>query len=146
MSLDHCRILDMPTLRDARGRLTFIEGGEHIPFEIARVFYLHDIPTGAERGKHAHRELHQFIIAIAGSFTVVLDDGNSRRTVHLARAHQGLHVPPMIWNELVEFSPDAVCLVLASAPYSEADYFRDYAEFKAAALATASTHEASHGG
>jgi dTDP-4-dehydrorhamnose 3,5-epimerase-like enzyme len=132
MSLDECRIIDLPRIQDPRGNLTFIEGGHHLPFEIARVYYLYDVPGGESRGGHAHRELEQFVIAMSGSFDVVLDDGTDRRTVSLNRSYYGLYMPRMVWRELVNFSSGSVCTVLASRPYEEEDYFRDYDEFVAA--------------
>jgi dTDP-4-dehydrorhamnose 3,5-epimerase-like enzyme len=133
MSLDECRIIDLPRIQDPRGNLTFIEGVNHVPFEIARVYYLYDVPGGETRGGHAHRRLEQFIIAMSGSFDVVLDDGSERRTVSLNRSYYGLYMPRMIWRELVNFSSGSVCTVLASRPYEEEDYYRDYDEFVAAA-------------
>jgi dTDP-4-dehydrorhamnose 3,5-epimerase-like enzyme len=136
MSLKNCRIIDLPKISDPRGNLTFIEGGRHAPFEIKRVYYLYDVPGGSERGGHAHKALHQLIIAMSGSFDVVLDDGRQKKRVHLNRSYFGLYVPPMIWRELDNFSSASVCMVLASNLYDEADYFRDYQEFHNAARAT----------
>jgi uncharacterized RmlC-like cupin family protein len=101
----------------------------HVPFEIKRVYYLYDVPGGAERGGHAHRELEQVIVAMSGSFDVVLDDGHASKRVHLNRSYYGLYVPRMIWRELDNFSSGSVCMVLASNRYSEDDYYRDYREF-----------------
>ena len=129
MSIDHCKIIDLPKIQDPRGNLTFIEGSNHIPFDIQRVYYLYDVPGGSERGGHAHRELHQFIIAMSGSFDVVLDDGQKKKRVHLSRSYYGLYVCPMIWRELDNFSSGSVCMVLASNRYDEIDYYRDYGEF-----------------
>jgi dTDP-4-dehydrorhamnose 3,5-epimerase-like enzyme len=129
MSLKNCRIIDLPKISDPRGNLTFIEGGRHAPFEIKRVYYLYDVPGGSERGGHAHKALHQLIIAMSGSFDVVLDDGRQKKRVHLNRSYFGLYVPPMIWRELDNFSSASVCMVLASNLYDEADYFRDYQDF-----------------
>ena len=129
MSIADCRVIDLPKITDPRGALTFIEGGNHIPFDVARVYYLYDVPGGAERGGHAHKELHQLIIAMSGSFDVVLDDGREKRRVHLNRSYYGLYVCPMIWRELDNFSSGSVCMVLASNRYDEADYFREYAAF-----------------
>ena len=128
-SLDLCKIIDLPKISDPRGNLTFIEGGQHIPFDIQRVYYRYDVPGGAERGGHAHKNLHQLIIAMSGSFDVILDDGNEKRRVHLNRSYNGLYVCPMIWRELDNFSSGSVCMVLASNKYDEADYYRDYGEF-----------------
>ena len=128
-----CRVLDLPKISDPRGNLTFVESNRHVPFEVRRVFYLYDVPTGSDRGAHAHRNLHQFLVCLSGSFDVALDDGRERRTVHLNRPWKGLHVPPMIWASEVNFDPGSVCLVLASDVYDEADYLRDYDAFLAAA-------------
>jgi hypothetical protein len=131
-SLDSCRIIDLPKITDARGNLTFVEGGHHIPFDIKRAYYLYDVPGGAERGGHAHKGLHQLIIAISGAFDIVLDDGNEKKRYHLNRSYFGLYVCPMIWREMDNFSSGAVCLVLASNFYDESDYFRNYDDFIAA--------------
>lgn len=117
---------------DARGALTFIEGVKHVPFEIKRVYYLYDVPGGASRAGHAHKTLEQVLIAMSGSFDVSLDDGFSKRKVHLNRSYFGLYIPSMIWREIDNFSSGAVCMALASAPYDEEDYFREYDTFKSA--------------
>ena len=127
--VNQCALISLPKISDPRGNLTFIEGGEHVPFEIQRVYYIYDVPGGSERGGHAHRALHQLIIAMAGSFDVVLDDGETKRRVHLNRSYVGLYVCPMIWRELDNFSSGSVCMVLASNRYDEADYYRDYQQF-----------------
>jgi hypothetical protein len=129
MNIDNCKIVELPKITDPRGNLTFIEGGDHIPFDIQRVYYLYDVPGGAERGGHAHKGLHQLIIAMSGSFDVVLDDGKNKKRVHLARSYYGLYVCPMIWRELDNFSSGSVCMVLASNKYDESDYYRDYGQF-----------------
>lgn len=129
MNIDNCKIVELPKITDPRGNLTFIEGGDHIPFDIQRVYYLYDVPGGAERGGHAHKGLHQLIVAMSGSFDVVLDDGNNKKRVHLARSYYGLYVCPMIWRELDNFSSGSVCMVLASNKYDEADYYRNYNDF-----------------
>lgn len=129
MSLNDCKMVDLPKINDPRGNLTFIEGGSHVPFDIQRVYYLYDVPGGSERGGHAHKALHQLIIAMSGSFDVLLDDGMEKKRVHLNRSYNGLYVCPMIWRELDNFSSGAVCMVLASNKYSESDYYRDYPEF-----------------
>lgn len=129
MSIHECTVIKLPKITDPRGNLTFIEGGNHIPFPIERVYYLYDVPGGAERGGHAHKCLEQLIIAISGSFDVVLDDGCKQKTVQLNRSYHGLRICPMIWREIDNFSSGAVCLVLASRPYEEDDYYRDYGAF-----------------
>lgn len=128
-SLDQCRLIDLPKVTDPRGNLTFVEGGRHVDFDIQRVYYLYDVPGGSERGGHAHRGLRQLIVAMSGSFDVILDDGRDRKRFHLNRSYTGLYVCPMIWRELDNFSSGSVCMVLASNRYDEADYFRDYGEF-----------------
>lgn len=129
MSIEHCKIIDLPKISDPRGNLTFIEGGQHIPFEIRRVYYLYDVPGGAERGGHAHKALSQLIIAMSGSFDVILDEGGVKKRFHLNRSYQGLYVCPMMWRELDNFSSGSVCMVLASNIYEESDYYRDYNEY-----------------
>jgi hypothetical protein len=121
--------VDLPRVTDPRGNLTFIEGGEHVPFDVARVYYLYDVPGGESRGGHAHRELEQLIIAAAGSFDVLVDDGRETARFSLNRSYYGLYVPRMTWRELGNFSTGSVCLVLASHRYEEADYYREYGEF-----------------
>lgn len=133
MRLAHCRLLDLPKISSEKGNLTFVEAERHIPFAIRRIYYLYDVPGGAERGGHAHRTLQQFVIAMSGSFDFVLDDGFERRRIHLNRSYFGLYLPPMIWREIDNFSSGAVCLVLASDFYDEADYIRDYQDFLNAA-------------
>jgi len=129
-SLKNCKLIDLPKISDARGNLTFVEGGNHVPFDIKRVYYLYDVPGGAERGGHAHKDLHQLIIALSGAFDIVLDDGREKKRFHLNRSYFGLYVCPMIWREMDNFSSGAVCLVLASNYYDESDYFRDYISFQ----------------
>lgn len=127
--IEECRIIQLPKIEDPRGNLTFIEGGEHIPFDIKRVYYLYDVPGGSDRGSHAHKNLHQFIVAMSGSFDVVLNDGRETKRFHLNRSYNGLYVCPMMWRDLDNFSSGSVCMVLASERYDEADYIRDYREF-----------------
>lgn len=133
MNITDCRLIDLPRIPDARGNLTFIEGGHHIPFEIQRIFYLYDVPGGAERAGHALKTCQQFLIAMSGSFDVILKDGTRRKRFHMNRSYFGLYVPSLIWRELENFSSGAVCVALASERYSEAGYLREYPEFLAAA-------------
>jgi len=133
MPLIDCKISDLPKITDPRGNLSFIEGGKHIPFDIKRVYYLYDVPGGSDRGSHAHKGLHQFIVAMSGSFDVVLDDGKEKKRFHLNRSYYGLYVCPMMWRDLDNFSSGAVCMVLASEHYNIADYIRNYDEFAALA-------------
>lgn len=129
MSLSDCKTIQLPKIFDPRGNLTFIEGGNHVPFDIKRVYYLYDVPGGSNRGSHAHKNLHQFIVAMSGSFDVVLNDGRETRRFHLNRSYSGLYVCPMMWRDLDNFSSGSVCMVLASERYEESDYIRDYQEF-----------------
>ena len=129
MSMDQCKIFELPKVTDKRGNLTFIEENRHVPFEIKRVYYLYDVPGGESRGGHAHKKLQQFIIALSGTFDVILDDGHERRTFTLNRAYNGLHIVPGIWRELENFSSGSVCLVLASEFYDREDYIYEYEEF-----------------
>jgi len=127
--LDACHLIDLPKISDPRGNLTFIEGARHVPFEIKRIYYTYDVPGGSDRGAHAHKRLQQLIIAMSGSFDVVLDDGFEKKRFHLNRSYFGLYVCPMMWRELDNFSSGSVCLVLASELYDPDDYYRDYDEF-----------------
>jgi hypothetical protein len=129
-TINDCMLLELPRITNRNGSLTPVYGCEHVPFNIARLYYLYDIPGGETRGGHAHRELQQLIVSALGSFSVILDDGFSKRVVTLNRAYYGLYVPTMIWRELVDFSSGAICLVLASRPYDESDYIRSYDRFR----------------
>lgn len=129
-SLKDCRIIELPKIYDARGNLTFIENSRHIPFNIKRVFYLYDVPGGETRGGHAHLDLEQFIIAVSGSFDVILDDGFERKVFSLNRSYYGLYIPSMIWRKLENFSSGSVCLVLTSDFYKEEDYILNYDYYK----------------
>lgn len=127
--MDLCTRIELPKIADPRGNLTFIEGNRHVPFDIKRVYYLYDVPGGAERGGHAHKNLQQLIIAMSGSFDIILDNGRQKQRYHLNRCYYGLHIGRMVWREMDNFSSGAVCMVLASAPYDESDYYRNYDEF-----------------
>ena len=129
MSLSQCRIIELPKIADPRGNLSFIEEYKHIPYDIKRVFFLYDVPGGERRVGHALKTCNQFIIAVNGSFNVILDDGNERQTFHINRSYYGLHLPPLVWREINNFSSGSVCLVLASEFYSETDYYREYDKF-----------------
>src|SRR5260370_40994856 len=135
MTLDDCKIVELPKIADPRGNLTFIESGNHLPFEIKRVYYLYDVPGGATRAGHGHKTLDQLLIAMSGSFDVELDDGRARKKYHLDRSYYGLYVPHMIWRDIDNFSSGSVCLVLASEFFDESDYFRSYQDFLDAAKA-----------
>jgi dTDP-4-dehydrorhamnose 3,5-epimerase-like enzyme len=127
--LSGCRLVDLAVKGDERGSLIAIEGGKECPFDIARVYYLFETQAGVARGFHAHRDLTQWAVCVAGSCTVVLDDGRKRAEVRLCSPVEALEIGSGIWRELKDFSPDAVVLVLASKIYDERDYIRDYNEF-----------------
>lgn len=129
-SVEDCRLIDLPKIVRRAGSITPVEAAKDVPFALARIYYVYDVPGGASRGGHAHRELEQLFVSVMGSFDVVLDDGRNRKTVTLNRAYRGLYVAPLIWRELRNFSSGGVCLVLASLPYAEEDYVRDYESFR----------------
>ncbi|SRR6266446_4104298 len=133
MSLDDCKMIELPKITDPRGNLTFIETGRHVPFKIKRVYYLYDVPGGAKRAGHGHKTLEQLVIAMSGSFDVELDDGRTKKKYHLNRSYYGLYIPPMIWRSIDNFSSGSICMVLASDFFKEPDYHRDYLEFLSAA-------------
>jgi hypothetical protein len=130
-NIDSCHIIDLPKVNDPRGNLTFVESNKHIPFEFKRAFYLYDGPGGAVRAGHALKMCHQFLIAMSGSFDVVLDDGYQKKRFHLNRSYYGIYIAPMVWRELENFSSGSVCMALASTFYDASDYYRDYEEFLA---------------
>ena len=123
-------LIDLPVVSDPRGDLTFIEGQNHVPFDIARVYYLYNVPVDSERGGHAHKELQQVVFALSGSFRVKVDDGEKQENFWLRDPRQGLFISRMVWREMDRFSQGAVCMVLASHPYDEADYIRDHDMFR----------------
>lgn len=129
VSVFDCSIIELPRIQNRAGNITPVSNFEHIPFKTSRIFYIYDIPGGEDRGAHAHRECHQFLVAASGSFEIELNDGNTKRTVLLNRPYYGLHIPPGIWAAEKGFSSGAICLVLASNKYSESDYIRDYKQF-----------------
>lgn len=128
-TIDDCRIYELPKEEDPRGSLTYIYEKVQVPFAINRVFYIYDVPAGKDRGAHAHRECWQFIVAASGALEVYLNDGTHEKTVLLNRPFHGLLVPPGIWAHEREFTTGALCLVLASHPYNEEDYIRDFDEY-----------------
>lgn len=129
--MDGVEIITLPKIPDPRGNLTFIEMQNHVPFNIERAFWTYDVPGGQTRGGHAYKESKEFIVALSGSFDVVLDDGNGKKVYSLNRSYFGLYVPPMIWKHLENFSTNALCLTLASTQYDANDYLRDFNQFKA---------------
>ena len=124
------KIIQLPKILDDRGNLTFIEGENHIPFEIERTYWIYDVPGGEKRGGHAYKELYELVIALSGSFDVVLDNGKEKQTFSLNRSYYGLYIPKMIWRQVENFSTNALALILASDKYNENDYIRDYKQFK----------------
>lgn len=124
------RIIQIPKVEDKRGNLSFIEEENHIPFTIERSFWIYDVPGGESRGGHAYKKSEEFIVALSGSFDVVLDDGKEKKTFHLNRSYYGLYVPKMMWREMNNFSTNSLALVLSSTQYDEGDYIRDYNQFK----------------
>ena len=129
MQKNKCRIVDLPKIIDPRGNLTVAEQTIEVPFNIARVYWTYDIPSGEYRGGHAHKTCEEMIVAVSGSFNVTLDDGQERKTYHLNHPYQGLYVGTGVWRTLDDFSSGAVCLVLASHLFEEEDYIREYDEF-----------------
>ncbi len=130
MGVEQCHIINLQKIPDPRGNLTVVENSKNIPFDIKRVFYLYDVPGGESRGEHANIYTQQFIIAMSGSFDVVVDDGLEKKRFSLNRAYYGLYIPNMIWRGIENFSSGGVCLVLASTFYSADDYIRDYDDYK----------------
>ncbi len=128
-TVNDCPVINLSKIENRKGNLTPVENGIDIPFDIQRVYYLYDVPGGETRGGHAHKDLQQFIVAVAGSFDVILADGFERKTVKMNRSSYGLYVPQMIWREIVNFSTGAISLVLASLPYTEEEYLRNFDDF-----------------
>ena len=123
-------IIQLPKFLDTRGNLSFIEEKQHIPFKIERTYWIYDVPGGEKRGGHAYKENEEFIVALSGSFDVVLDDGNERNVYSLNRSYYGLYVPKMVWREMTNFSTNSLALVLSSTKFDKADYIYDYEVFK----------------
>jgi hypothetical protein len=128
--IHRCNIIDLTKIHNRAGNITVFQNGDRQLFDVKRIFYLYDVPGGSDRGGHAHKELHQFIVSASGSFDVLIDDGGNKKIIRLNRPNFGLHVLPGIWSEVVNFSSGAICLVLASLQFDENDYIRDYSEFK----------------
>jgi hypothetical protein len=124
-----CHLLDLPKINDPRGNLTFIEGRRHIAFDIRRAYWVYDVPGGETRGGHAYRDLHEFAVSLSGSFDFHVHDGAQERIFTLNRPYRGLYIPPMIWRHMENFSTNSVCLLLASEPYAEEQYLRDWTGF-----------------
>ena len=129
MRIDDCTLINFSQIVDPRGKLSILENNAHIPFAIQRIFYIYDVPGDLQRGGHAHREQQQVLIAMSGSFDVVLNDGFNQKEITLNHPNQGLYIHPLVWDELKNFSSDAVCLVLASGVYDEEDYIREQKQF-----------------
>ena len=128
-TIEACSIINLPKIQDPRGNLSFLEGNTHIPFAISRAYWIYDVPGGEMRGGHAYTDLKECIIALSGSFDVVINDGKNSKTISLNRSYYGLYVPPMIWRSIENFSTNALCLILSSEPYSEKLYIRSYDEY-----------------
>ena len=124
-----CSVIDMSKVHATTGNITVLENGVNVPFDVKRVYYLYDVPSGEERGGHAHYELEQYIVAASGSFDVILDDGVNRRSISLNRPNLALHIVPGLWRSLDNFSSGSICMVLASHVYNEADYLRNYVKY-----------------
>ncbi|MBH2024895.1 MAG: WxcM-like domain-containing protein [Flavobacteriales bacterium] len=130
-NVEDCEIVTLPIVHRESGSLTVLENRQNIPFDIKRIYYLYDVPMGAERGGHGHYHLEQYVVAASGSFTFVLDDGTNKREVFLNHPDKALYIKPGIWREMKDFSSGSICLVLANMEYNEDDYIRDYSKFKA---------------
>lgn len=128
-SVYECNVIPLNKIHNRAGNITIVEGNTHIPFDVKRIYYLYDVPSGESRGGHAHKDLYQLIVATSGSFDVLLDDGINKKVVRLNQPNYGLMVVPGIWRQLYEFSSGSVCMVLASLKYDESDYLRDYDSF-----------------
>jgi len=129
VSVNDCSIIKLAKINNRAGNITTVSSNQNIPFEVKRIFYIYDIPGGVDRGAHAHKECHQFLIAVSGSFEIEMDDGKIKRTVLLNQPYYGLHIPPGIWAAEKRFSSGPVCLVLTSEKYDETDYIRNFKDF-----------------
>lgn len=130
MAINEAHIIDLPKVTDPRGNLSFIQNSDQIPFDIKRAYWIYDVPGGMFRNGHAFRSQHEFIVALSGSFDVVLKDKNGERRIHMSRSYYGLYIPPMTWREIDNFSTNSVAMVLSSTLYDEDDYIRDFKQFK----------------
>ncbi|NCB94836.1 MAG: WxcM-like domain-containing protein [Clostridia bacterium] len=128
-TIEDCKLINLPRVYNITGSLTYIYNSEHIPFSISRTFFTYDVPGGEDRGAHAHQETEQFLVSAMGAFEVRLNDGCNQKIIRLERAFYGLYIPVMIWAEQIRFSSGGICLVMASSPYKESEYVRDYQEF-----------------
>ena len=128
-TVSQCTLINFPKNHQLNGNLTSITSGQEVPFDIKRIYYLYDVPSGNSRGGHAHKDLFQIMVALSGSFTVTLDDGSNKQSFHLYQPYQGLLIPSGLWRDLDTFSSGSICMVLASDEYDEQDYFRNYQEF-----------------
>jgi hypothetical protein len=135
MGIDSCRLVHLPVVADPQGNLAFAEAEKHVPFPIARVYYVYDIPVSARRGGHAHRELEQVVFCLAGAMEMVVDDGRGRRTFCLEDPREGLYLPPMLWRDIGGFAAGTIYMVATSARFDESDYIRDYDAYLAAVRA-----------
>jgi hypothetical protein len=129
VTVSDCSVIDLGRHQSRAGNISIIENNKNLPFDVKRIFYIYDIPGGESRGAHSHKECHQFIVAVSGSFEIEMDDGCDKRTITLNRPYFGLHIPPGIWAAEKDFSSGAICLVLTSHNYDERDYIRDYRDF-----------------
>lgn len=129
-TVEDCLVVEVPIVHNETGNISVLENNTNIPFDIKRVYYLYDVPMGAERGGHGHFELQQYVVAASGSFTFVLDDGQNKKEVFLNHPNKALHIKPGIWREMKDFSSGSVCLVLASHQYDETDYIRNYDDYQ----------------
>ncbi len=129
-TLESCKIINLPKVHDPRGNLSFVEEENHFPFEIKRAYWIYDVPGGETRGGHAFKEQHEMIIALSGSFDVIIDDGLNRKAISLNRSYYALYIPSGIWREMENFSTNSLAMVLSSTPFSEEDYVRDYEFYK----------------
>jgi len=128
--IHNCNVVELTKIHNRAGNITIIQNGSHQPFDIKRIYYLYDVPGGSERGGHAHKALHQLIVAASGSFDVIIDDGRGKKIIQLNRPNFGLLIVPGIWREIVNFSSGAICLVLASQKYNSDDYLNEYSDFE----------------